>query len=221
MVEKMANAYKALSIEDQELVYMLAVGRGSFKRWDTEFCKGSFGMCHDDVKDPWWSTWQSKQRDVLFFYRQKGGEWKFYCKYSMDNYSTEFQNTISELLAFADEPLVFQANNPPSMIPTNDESTSPTKSPKPSSAPTMLPTNHPSLPPTASSEPSGGPSVEPSNIPSGFPSTIPSGFPSGFPSKEPSMFPSTIPQLEQYVYPTRHPRQYPEKKKISIEDIGW
>eukprot|EP00521_Asterionellopsis_glacialis_P001571 CAMPEP_0195259394 /NCGR_PEP_ID=MMETSP0706-20130129/7933_1 /TAXON_ID=33640 /ORGANISM="Asterionellopsis glacialis, Strain CCMP134" /LENGTH=246 /DNA_ID=CAMNT_0040312875 /DNA_START=440 /DNA_END=1180 /DNA_ORIENTATION=+ len=246
----MANAYMALSKEDQKLVYMLAVGRRSFKSYDRRFCKGAFGMCHDESGDPWWSTWESDQRDVSFFYRQSDGEWKFYCKYSMNYYSGEFQNTISEMLVLADEPLVFPPDDPvelstqitqseaptliptfrasisPSILPTNRASVSPTESSAPSGGPTMLPTKHASISPTDSSEPSGGPSIEPSVHPSGFPSSIPSAFPSGMPSNEPSNFPSSMPSIEFSVLPPEDPIRKPVKiSRDRLFDVkgtgGW
>ena len=93
----MTNVYKALTPEEQEFVYMQAIGKDIYSSFDSNFCKGSFGMCHDDVGEPWWNSWNALQRDVLFFYRYDD-DWMFHCQYSLNTYSAEIGNTIKELL---------------------------------------------------------------------------------------------------------------------------
>ena len=101
MVGTMASAYEALSEQDRERVFLLAVGRNVLQDSDSNFCRG-FAACHDrSNSDPWWSSWGAKQRDVFFYVKNKDGSWEFYCRYSMNSNRDEFDDTIQELLSVA------------------------------------------------------------------------------------------------------------------------
>lgn len=99
MVQTMTDAYDALPAETQERVFMLAVGKDRFVSADQNFCKGSFGMCHDEPNDPWWNSWTAAQRDVFFFRRVGGDDWEYFCHYSMNQYGSQFADTVADMLA--------------------------------------------------------------------------------------------------------------------------
>lgn len=99
MVQTMTDAYDALPSGTKERVFLLAVGRDQFTSADQNFCKGSFGMCHDEPNDPWWSSWSAAQRDVFFFRRVGGDDWEYFCHYSMNQYQPQFADTVSDMLA--------------------------------------------------------------------------------------------------------------------------
>jgi len=107
MVGIMASAYKGLTEEEQERVFLMATGKDDFSNLDSNFCQG-FAACHDEVLNPWWSTWGANQRDVYFYIKTDPNDddsWEYYCRYSMDTNNAEFDDTIREMLAVT-EPLV-------------------------------------------------------------------------------------------------------------------
>jgi len=101
MVGIMASAYKGLTEEEQERVFLLATGKEEFSDLDSNFCKG-FAACHDESLDPWWNTWGANQRDVYFYIKNDPNDddsWEYYCRYSMNSNNAEFDDTIREMLA--------------------------------------------------------------------------------------------------------------------------
>merc|ERR1719469_1454599 len=97
----MASAYKGLTEEEQERVFLMATGKDDFSNLDSNFCQG-FAACHDEVLNPWWSTWGANQRDVYFYIKTDPNDddsWEYYCRYSMDTNNAEFDDTIREMLA--------------------------------------------------------------------------------------------------------------------------
>uniref|UniRef100_A0A7R9ZHD0 Uncharacterized protein n=1 Tax=Pseudictyota dubia TaxID=2749911 RepID=A0A7R9ZHD0_9STRA len=103
----MTNAYNDLALEDQEKLLMLPVGMNKTKEHDEKFCKGTFGMCHDEPGDPWWGAWNATMRDVFFFLRSDDqttpSEFKYICHYSMDHHADEFERTLQDLLVVANK----------------------------------------------------------------------------------------------------------------------
>ncbi|CAB9529154.1 expressed unknown protein [Seminavis robusta] len=97
----MTDVYDGLNEEDKGRVLVLAVGKLEYEALDSEFCKGSFGMCHDAEEDPWWNSWSAEQRDVFFFYRSNGTEWTYFCQYSMNDYLDQFESTVEDLIRMA------------------------------------------------------------------------------------------------------------------------
>jgi len=107
MVGIMASAYKGLTEEEQERVFLLATGKDDFSDLDSNFCQG-FAACHDEGLNPWWTSWGANQRDVYFYIKTDSNDddsWEYYCRYSMDTNNAEFDDTIREMLAVT-EPLV-------------------------------------------------------------------------------------------------------------------
>lgn len=103
MVSAMANAYGALSEEERELVFMLAVGKAAYSDDNGNFCKG-FAACADDSSGSWWSGWDVDQRDVFFYMKMDPNDensWSYYCRYSMNAGKDEFDDTIREMLALS------------------------------------------------------------------------------------------------------------------------
>jgi len=101
MVGIMASAYKGLTVEEQERVFLLATGKDEFSDLDSNFCQG-FAACHDESLNPWWNTWGANQRDVYFYIKNDPNDddsWEYYCRYSMDTNNAEFDDTIREMLA--------------------------------------------------------------------------------------------------------------------------
>ena len=121
MVGTMASAYEALSEQDRERVFLLAVGRNVLQDSDSNFCQG-FAACHDrSNSDPWWNSWDAKERDVFFFVKNKDGSWEFYCRYSMNSNRDEFDDTIQELLSVAGTE--YSAKGSETIPPTSNNST--------------------------------------------------------------------------------------------------
>lgn len=102
MVTLMSNAYDGLSDEEKERVFFLAVGIDLLKEDDENFCQQGLTVCSDDSEWTWWDSWRADQRDVFFYTRHSDGSWKFYCKYSMNEYFNEFDATIREMLEEVD-----------------------------------------------------------------------------------------------------------------------
>merc|ERR1711957_774465 len=103
----MTSAYKGLTEEEQERVFLLATGKDDFSDLDSNFCQG-FAACHDEGLNPWWTSWGANQRDVYFYIKTDSNDddsWEYYCRYSMDTNNAEFDDTIREMLAVT-EPLV-------------------------------------------------------------------------------------------------------------------
>lgn len=76
-----------------------AVGKWDFRSQDSKFCTESGVAGHDHEGNPLWQQFGAEQRDVFFFYRNDEGELEFYCKYSMDQYSSDFSQTLDDVLA--------------------------------------------------------------------------------------------------------------------------
>jgi len=97
-----ASAYNGLTPEEQDRVFLLAVGMESFSDLDQNFCQG-FAACHDEALSPWWTTWGANQRDVYFYIKTDDDSWEYYCRYSMNTNNAEFDDTIREMLSFTEE----------------------------------------------------------------------------------------------------------------------
>ena len=110
MVQIMTGKYNRLAAADQDRTYMLAVGLEIASFDDQQFCRGKFPMCHDAVDNPWWLSWQARQRDVFFFYKQ-AGEWKYHCSFNMNFHFWEFGPVIDEVLALASSDADLGENN--------------------------------------------------------------------------------------------------------------
>lgn len=111
MVNAMASAYDGLSQEEQDRVFLLAVGINPLEGSNQNFCKSGFSACADDSGWNWWNSWESEQRDVFFYTKQPDGSWEFYCRYSMNSNRDEFDETIREMLEVTEDLALLEASD--------------------------------------------------------------------------------------------------------------
>ncbi len=111
MVNAMASAYDELSQEEQNRVFLLAVGINPLEGSNGNFCKSGFSVCADDSGWSWWTSWESEQRDVFFYTKQPDGSWDFYCRYSMNSHRDEFDETIREMLEVTEDLVLLEGSD--------------------------------------------------------------------------------------------------------------
>lgn len=96
-VAQISQVYTGLSDADKARVLFAAIGHSGSAQWDTDSCKTGVTLGNDSAGDPTWSKLKSSQRDVSFF-KKENGKWCFYCKFSMNTHTADFQPTIRKLL---------------------------------------------------------------------------------------------------------------------------
>jgi len=89
----MHSVFNALSAANKQRSLFVAVSM--YNGGTSGFCLGSFPAVSNSE---WPTAWGMAQRDVVMMYKPCGGDWKVYCKFSMNTYDNDFAGVVQKLL---------------------------------------------------------------------------------------------------------------------------
>jgi len=91
----MSQVYQGLSAQDQARVMAVAIGRTNQKAYNSYYCQP--GVMADDASNAQWAENDGYKRSMTF-YKKEGGQWCYYCQFSMTYDDADFAPTVRALL---------------------------------------------------------------------------------------------------------------------------